>query len=187
VGAGTFGKGSVQRFERTKNGQFKFTDSLYYRVNGKPTQIYGVTPDLELPALLDAEEYGEQKYKNALKPSSIESTVFYKFNNEWTSTIMKKHQARITSSDFYNLLSEIKSENESNEEVSLLFKERILIENTRKNRNLGLANLRREIAGQPKFESYQDFLDFESDGIMLDEEIDQSLQALIDIIEDKKT
>jgi|TARA_B000000557_G_C20457969_1_gene310092 hypothetical protein len=100
---------------------------------------------------------------------------------------MKKHQARITSSDFYNLLSEIKSENESNEEVSLLFNERILIENTRKNRNLGLANLRREIAGQPKFESYQDFLDFESDGIVLDEEIDQSLQALIDIIEDKKT
>ena len=187
VGQGTFGKGSVQRFERTKNGQFKFTDSLYYRVNGKPTQIYGVTPDLELPALLDAKEYGEQKYKNALKPSSIESTVFYKFNNEWTPTITEKHQARITSSDFYNLLSEIKSENESNEEVSLLFNERILIENARKNRNLGLANLRREIAGQPKFESYQDFLDFESDGIVLDEEIDQSLQALIDIIEDKKT
>ena len=137
--------------------------------------------------MLDAKEYGEQKYKNALKPSSIKSTVFYKFNNEWTPTITEKHQARITSSNFYNLLSEIKSENESNEEVSLLFNERILIENARKNRNLGLANLRREIAGQPKFESYQDFLDFESDGIVLDEEIDQSLQALIDIIEDKKT
>ncbi len=187
VGQGTFGKGSVQRFEKTKNGQFKFTDSLYYRINGKPTQIFGVTPDLELPALLDEEEYGEQKYKNALKPSSIEATVFYKFNNEWAPTIIEKHQARITTSDFYNLLSEIKEEKESDEEVSLLFNKRIIIENERKNKNLGLANLRRAIAGKPEFESYQDFLDFESDGIVLDEEIDQSLQALIDIIEERKT
>ena len=137
--------------------------------------------------MLDEEEYGEQKYKNALKPSSIEATVFYKFNNEWAPTIIEKHQARITTSDFYNLLSEIKEEKESDEEVSLLFNKRIIIENERKNKNLGLANLRRAIAGKPEFESYQDFLDFESDGIVLDEEIDQSLQALIDIIEERKT
>ena len=55
----------------------------------------------------------------------------------------EKHQARITSSDFYNLLSEIKSENESNEEVSLLFKERILIENTRKIEILGCKSSKR--------------------------------------------
>ena len=45
VGQTTFGKGSVQKFTETDNGQIKLTDSLYYRVTGEPTQIFGVKPN----------------------------------------------------------------------------------------------------------------------------------------------
>ena len=66
AGQKTFGKGSVQRFLRTLDGQIKLTDSLYYRISGEPTQIFGVDPLLEFPSLTDEEDYGEGEYDNCL-------------------------------------------------------------------------------------------------------------------------
>ena len=77
MGQETFGKGSVQRFTDTLNGQIKFTDSLYYRVSGQPTQIYGVTPNLIIPNLINNDNYGEKRYENAIKPSAIDSAIYF--------------------------------------------------------------------------------------------------------------
>ena len=54
VGQTTFGKGSVQRFKTTNNGQIKLTDSLYYRVTGLPTQLFGVCLLYTSPSPRDA-------------------------------------------------------------------------------------------------------------------------------------
>ena len=80
VGQTTFGKGSVQRFRTTNNGQIKLTDSLYYRVTGTPTQIYGVKPNLAIPSLINTDKLGESEYENAIKPNNIENTYFVKFS-----------------------------------------------------------------------------------------------------------
>ena len=182
IGQETYGKGSVQRFETTLNGQFKFTDSLYYRISGEPTQIFGVTPDLELPALLNSEDFGEKKYNNALMPSSIESTTYFSFNNEWGSYIAENHSSRISASPLFTLIDEMKRINENNEDISLKLDERFLIEQERQEKNLDLANLRRELAGKPQFKNYEDFLSYEAEDIVIDEAIEQSLEVLLDMI-----
>ena len=50
-------------------------------------------------------------------------------------------------------------------------------------KNLSLINLSREISGQEKFTSYQEYLDTEiSDDFIIDAEIDLSLRILVDLI-----
>ena len=81
IGQTTFGKGSVQRFKTTNNGQIKFTDSLYYRITGLPTQLYGVEPNLKIPSLLNEEALGEGAYDNAIKPNNINNAYFVTFKD----------------------------------------------------------------------------------------------------------
>ena len=38
----------------------------FYRVTGASTQKKGVTPDIELPSLIDPEEYGEASHKHVM-------------------------------------------------------------------------------------------------------------------------
>ena len=72
--------------------------------------------------------------------------------------------------------------NENNEDITLKFDERFLIEQERKEKNLDLANLRRELAGKPQFKNYEDFLSYEVEDIVIDEAIEQSLEVLLDMI-----
>jgi carboxyl-terminal processing protease len=80
IGEPTFGKGTVQnlidldRFPRkddTKFGQVKLTVAQFFRVDGGTTQHAGVVPDLAFPVSLDASEYGESTYDNALPATRI--------------------------------------------------------------------------------------------------------------------
>ncbi len=80
IGEPTFGKGTVQnlidldRFPRkddTKFGQVKLTVAQFFRVDGGTTQHAGVTPDLSFPVSLDASEYGESTFDNALPATRI--------------------------------------------------------------------------------------------------------------------
>ncbi|GAB2498222.1 carboxy terminal-processing peptidase [Arenimonas alkanexedens] len=81
IGEQTFGKGTVQslmdfdRFPRkddAKFGQVKLTVAQFFRVDGGTTQHAGVVPDLQFPVTLDATEYGESSYDNALPATRIE-------------------------------------------------------------------------------------------------------------------
>ena len=86
LGQQTFGKGSVQnlynldqfvpRSEGDGLGQLTLTIGKYYRVTGDSTQNRGVLPDIELPSLIDAEEFGESTRPRALPWDQIQSTRF---------------------------------------------------------------------------------------------------------------
>ena len=113
VGQTTFGKGSVQRFRTTNNGQIKLTDSLYYRVTGRPTQIYGVEPNLEIPSLINSDNLGESEYENAIKPNNIENTFFVKFSEVEPKELKESFKNRIENSNYFLKVAEIMEQRSS--------------------------------------------------------------------------
>ncbi len=65
----THGKGTVQTvlgMGPEKYGSMKITTARFYRINGRSTQIEGVSADIPLPSLLDSLDIGEDKLPNAL-------------------------------------------------------------------------------------------------------------------------
>ncbi len=183
IGQTTFGKGSVQRFKNTNNGQIKLTDSLYYRVTGMPTQIYGVEPTLEIPSLIDVGDLGEGEYENAIKPNNIESTYFIKFNTKVSQDLRESFQVRINSSAYFSKIGEIKKQRNSNLLLSLNFEERQQIQTTDRINTLELANHARRLSGKNEFKDYDEYKDYiAEDEFIIDAEIDQSLRALNDLI-----
>ena len=80
IGEPTFGKGTVQNLidlDRwpTKNGpqygQVKLTIAQFFRVDGDTTQHAGVVPEVQFPVTVDASEFGESTYDNALPATRI--------------------------------------------------------------------------------------------------------------------
>jgi carboxyl-terminal processing protease len=93
----THGKGTVQSMSqlapylvyrsnfRTNDpaalGALKYTTNLFYRVNGKSTQLLGVIPDIQLPSTYDFMELlGEASLDNALSVAPIQAVEYEKFN-----------------------------------------------------------------------------------------------------------
>ena len=73
IGEGSFGKGTVQTMvdldqiaRKAKTGELKLTVAQFFRITGGTTQLKGVTPDISLPAMSDAEHFGESSFDNAL-------------------------------------------------------------------------------------------------------------------------
>jgi len=81
IGNQTFGKGTVQTLTPLKHGQLKLTHAKFYRISGESTQNKGVVPDIALPALLDAKEYGESALEHALPWDRVSAVQgFSQFN-----------------------------------------------------------------------------------------------------------
>ncbi|MBB5209624.1 carboxy terminal-processing peptidase [Chiayiivirga flava] len=92
IGEPTFGKGTVQnlvdldmfaRGEKPGLGQLKLTVAQFFRIDGGSTQHKGVSPDIGFPVTLDAEDYGESSFDNALpwtqiKPATFETQADFK-------------------------------------------------------------------------------------------------------------
>ena len=183
MGQETFGKGSVQRFTDTLNGQIKFTDSLYYRVSGQPTQIYGITPNLLIPNLINNDNYGEKRYENAIKPSAIDSAIYFVNNPLVDENIEEIHNQALSTSAYFSLLNEIK-EKEANLEISLNYEKRVNERERSRTDSLKLINLRREISNLKQFQTYEEYMEFEEeDEFALDAEIDQSINILLELVE----
>ena len=183
MGQETFGKGSVQRFTDTLNGQIKFTDSLYYRVSGQPTQIYGVTPNLLIPNLINNDDYGEKRYENAIKPSAIDSAIYFVNNPLVDDKIEEIHSQALSTSAYFSLLNEIK-EKDANLEISLNYEKRLSERERSRTDSLKLINLRREISNLKQFQTYEEYIEFEEeDEFALDAEIDQSINILLELVE----
>ena len=75
IGETSFGKGTVQNMvdldrwpanEEARFGQVKLTIAQFFRPGGSSTQNKGVVPDVSFPTSVDASEYGESTYDNAL-------------------------------------------------------------------------------------------------------------------------
>ena len=85
VGQQTYGKGTVQNAHplnytifgrKPELGQLNVTIGKYYRITGESTQDRGVTPDIALPSLIDADEVGESTRDRALPWDHIEPAAF---------------------------------------------------------------------------------------------------------------
>ena len=82
----TYGKGTVQRFFDLDNatgdnsvkplGQMKITVQKFYRINGKTTQLDGVTPDIVLPDFYNLLDNGERENDYPLQANTIDPVEF---------------------------------------------------------------------------------------------------------------
>jgi len=106
VGESTFGKGTVQRVldlaryipGQEKVGQLNLTTQKFYRVTGSSTQHKGVTPDIQLPTALAAEQFGESSYPSALQWDVIKTTAYQKSGNvseQLVSNLSRDYQNRL--------------------------------------------------------------------------------------------
>ena len=106
IGETTFGKGTVQnlidldRFQNSRTprfGQLKLTVAQFFRINGGTTQFNGVVPDLAFPVTLDADEFGESSYDNALPASRIQAANHRSYGHfaPMLLPLAQRHQARV--------------------------------------------------------------------------------------------
>jgi carboxyl-terminal processing protease len=90
IGETTFGKGTVQNLidldrwpanEQARFGQVKLTIAQFFRVSGGSTQHKGVVPDIAFPVSVDATEFGESTYDNALPWTRIAAVPHTQYGN----------------------------------------------------------------------------------------------------------
>jgi carboxyl-terminal processing protease len=125
IGETSFGKGTVQNLldldrwpanETKRFGQLKLTIAQFFRVSGSSTQHKGVVPDIAFPASLDATEYGENTYDNALPWTKIAEVPHTQYGNfaPLLPQLQKRHNARAqTDKEFqwwYEDVNEVRTE-----------------------------------------------------------------------------
>ncbi len=90
IGETTFGKGTVQNLvdldrwpanEKPRFGQVKLTIAQFFLPDGSSTQNKGVVPDIRFPASVDATEFGESTYDNALPWTRIAKAPHVRYGN----------------------------------------------------------------------------------------------------------
>jgi carboxyl-terminal processing protease len=106
IGEPTFGKGTVQNLvdldrwpanEKPRFGQVKLTIAQFFLPGGSSTQNKGVVPDISFPVSVDASEFGESTYDNALPWNRIAAVPHVRYGN-FTPMLAKLdalHDARI--------------------------------------------------------------------------------------------
>jgi carboxyl-terminal processing protease len=119
IGEPTFGKGTVQNLvdldevahnEKPEYGEVKMTIAQFFRVNGGSTQLRGVTPDISFPLTVDATEFGESSYDNALPWTSIAPAHYQPVADlkPIVPMLAERHDARIkTNVEWQNFAEEI--------------------------------------------------------------------------------
>jgi carboxyl-terminal processing protease len=119
VGQQTYGKGTVQNAHplnytifgrKPELGQLNVTIGKYYRITGESTQDRGVSPDIALPSLIDANEVGESTRDRALPWDHIEPAAFRVEGDLKTTaaSLQKLHEERTANSaDFRYLRADI--------------------------------------------------------------------------------
>ncbi|MEX2962247.1 carboxy terminal-processing peptidase [Microbulbifer sp. TYP-18] len=163
VGSKSFGKGTVQTMAPLKDGQLKITQSKFYRVSGDSTQHAGITPDILMPQLIDADSVGESAYDTALPWDRIHSVPHAKYFNLKTlipNLISKHNQRTTTNPDFVYLRDHFRFE-EDRADRKLISLNETTRETERQNVNhelLAMENRRRSAKG---LEPYVDFEAFE--------------------------
>jgi carboxyl-terminal processing protease len=117
VGQQTYGKGTVQNAHplnytlfgrKPELGQLNVTIGKYYRITGESTQDRGVTPDIALPSLIDANEVGESTRDRALPWDHIEPATFRMEGDlkPIAASLQKLHEERTAGSADFKYLRE---------------------------------------------------------------------------------
>ncbi len=183
IGQQTYGKGTVQNAHplnytifgrKPELGQLNVTIGKYYRVTGESTQDRGVTPDITIPSLIDANEVGESTRDRALPWDHIEPATF-KAEGDLKSTasmLQKLHDDRTAdSADFRYLREDIAALDSirNQKTVSLNLKTREAERKRLDNSRLERENALRAAHGQPPIKSLEEIKDDSAAGIILDE------------------
>ena len=106
IGETTFGKGTVQNMadldrwparEGARFGQVKMTIAQFFRVEGSSTQHRGIVPDIAFPVSVDATEFGESTYDNALPWTRIDAVEHVRYGNfaPLLPQLDARHDARV--------------------------------------------------------------------------------------------
>lgn len=131
IGEPTFGKGTVQQLvdldyiankSAPELGQLKLTMAQFFRVDGGSTQHKGVVPDLGFPVTLDASDYGESTYDNALPWTKIAAASYAPVGDfgRLVPLLTSRHEARIAKDpEFAFLLEDIEQYRESRDRKSI--------------------------------------------------------------------
>jgi carboxyl-terminal processing protease len=106
IGEPTFGKGTVQNLidldrwpskSGPQFGQVKLTIAQFFRVDGDTTQHAGVIPEIQFPVTVDATEFGESTFDNALPATKIAIAPHNNLGNfaPIVPTLLSQHNARV--------------------------------------------------------------------------------------------
>jgi len=117
IGEPSFGKGTVQTVvdldQVAKNstpqfGELKMTVAQFFRINGDTTQLRGVKPDIPLPAVADAEEFGESSFDNALPWTQVKATEYSPAGDlkGLLPLLLTLHEARVSKDKAFRYLQE---------------------------------------------------------------------------------
>lgn len=117
VGEPSFGKGTVQtmidldrivKSEKPQLGEIKLTVAQFFRINGGTTQLRGVTPDIAFPSLLDAGDYGESRFDNALPWTQIAPATYTTQSSvqHVLPIVLAQHKQRIKGDKDFQYLQE---------------------------------------------------------------------------------
>ena len=117
IGEPTFGKGTVQnlvdldmfaRGEEPGLGQLKLTVAQFFRIDGGSTQHKGVVPDIAFPVTLDAADFGESAYDNALPWTQIDKADFRSEANfsPLLPMLQREHAKRVAADQEFRWWSE---------------------------------------------------------------------------------
>jgi len=117
IGEPSFGKGTVQtvidldQFARNAKPQFgelKLTVAQFFRINGGTTQLRGVTPDITLPSLADADTFGESSFDNALPWSQIKAANYSRTGDlkGMLPVLLALHEKRVKNDRDFQYLQE---------------------------------------------------------------------------------
>ena len=106
IGETTFGKGTVQNLvdldrwpanETKRYGQVKLTIAQFFLPGGSSTQNKGVEPDIHFPVTVDATEFGESTYDNALPWTRIAAVPHTQYGDfsALIPQLEQQHEARV--------------------------------------------------------------------------------------------
>lgn len=106
IGEDSFGKGTVQTLidldelenaPKRRYGELKMTVAQFFRISGGTTQLRGVSPDIELPSLIDHKSFGESSYDNALPWTHIAPVEFRSAGNiaSLLPALALRHEQRV--------------------------------------------------------------------------------------------
>ncbi|XKG39587.1 carboxy terminal-processing peptidase [Marinobacter sp.] len=184
VGSQTFGKGTVQAVRPLNHGQLKITQSKFYRVSGGSTQHKGVIPDIEIPSRIDKSRIGEDALKRALPWDQIEAvphTRYFDFSGV-IDQLRDNHDQRFSTNPEFQLLQreiDLLKEQREISSVSLNEKERRTYQDSMEERQLSIANARREIRGNEPFATVKELEDWQDSQAATPDDSEERLDFII--------
>jgi carboxyl-terminal processing protease len=98
----------VARNKKPQFGELKLTVAQFFRINGGTTQLRGVKPDIEFPAVSDGENFGESSFDNALPWAQIKAADYAPTGDvkALLPTLLTLHEARVKKDKDFQYLQE---------------------------------------------------------------------------------